>query len=59
MYEDDDYDEMGDYPGYPEYPQPRQRQNPQRFYAEAAGNVLQALTEYARTLEKKIHPDRH
>jgi hypothetical protein len=50
MFEDDDYEEMPDYPGYP---QPRQRQNPQRFYAETAGTVLQALAEYARTLEKE------
>jgi hypothetical protein len=53
MFEDDEYDEMPDYPDYPEYPQPRQRQNPQRFYAAATGNAIQALTEYARTLEKE------
>jgi hypothetical protein len=47
MFEDDDYEEM------PDYPQPGQRQNPKQFYAEAAGTVLQALTEYARTLEKE------
>jgi hypothetical protein len=47
MYDDDDYDE---YPGYPEYPQQRV---PRRYYAEIVGNVLQALTEYTRTLEKE------
>ena len=54
MYDDDDeYDEMQDYSGYPDYPQPQRRPIPQRFYTETAGNVLQALTEYARTLEKE------
>ena len=52
MYESDEYEEYPEYSGY-EYPQPRQQQNPQRFYTEAAGNALQALTEYARTLEKE------
>jgi hypothetical protein len=55
MFEDDGYDELPEYPDYPGYPQPQppQRQPPQRFYTEAAGNALQALTEYARTLEKE------
>jgi hypothetical protein len=54
MYDDDDeYDEMQDYSGYPDYPQPQRRSIPQQFYTETAGNVLQALTEYARTLEKE------
>jgi hypothetical protein len=50
--DDDEYDELPDYSGYPDYPQPPQRHTPP-FYAEAAGNALQALTEYARTLEKE------
>jgi hypothetical protein len=50
MFEDDGYDEL---PEYPDYPQPPQRPPPQRFYTEAAGNALQALTEYSRTLEKE------
>ena len=49
MYDDDEY-EYDEYPGYPEYPQ---RQVPRRYYAETVGTVLQALTEYARTLEKE------
>ena len=47
----DDYGEWQDYQRYPEYPQ--QKQNSKRIYAEAAGNALQALTEYAKTLEKE------
>ena len=47
----DDYGEWQDYQRYPEYPQ--SKQNPKRIYAEAAGNALQALTEYAKTLEKE------
>jgi hypothetical protein len=50
--DDDEYDELPDYSGYPDYPQPPQRYTPP-FYAEAAGNAFQALTEYARTLEKE------
>jgi hypothetical protein len=51
MYDDEEGDEAGAYPGCPEYPQPRQNQ--ERFYAGAAAHALQALTEYARTLEKE------
>ena len=56
--EDEEDEELPEYSGYPDYPRPRQRPVPQetgfpRFYAEAAGNALQALTEYARTLEKE------
>jgi hypothetical protein len=47
LYDEDEYDE---YPGYPEYTQQRV---PRRYYAETVGNVLQALTEYTRTLEKE------
>jgi hypothetical protein len=55
MYDDDEYGELPDCSGYPGYPQPRppQRQPQQQFYTEASGNALQALTEYARTLEKE------
>jgi ribosomal protein S15P/S13E len=50
VYEQDGYED--DYEdGYSEYPGYRHRQDAQRFYTGAAGNVLQALTEYARTLE--------
>jgi ribosomal protein S15P/S13E len=56
MYDEDDYPDdpdYPDYPNYPEYPQlPRQPYpSSPRFYAESLGGVLQALTEYARTLE--------
>jgi ribosomal protein S15P/S13E len=50
---DEDEDEYEEFPHYPDCPQPPHRPYPQssRFYAESLGGVLQALTEYARTLE--------
>jgi hypothetical protein len=56
MYEDDDeeYQGLPDYPDYPEEPEyPEPRQGPRRYYAETLGQVLQALSEYAKTLEHK------
>jgi hypothetical protein len=55
MFDEDEYQEFPEYPGYPDYPQPypRQRQQSGQFYAGTLGNVLQALTEYARTLEQE------
>jgi hypothetical protein len=50
MFEDDEYQE---FPEYPDYPQPYPRQQSQQFYAGTLGNVLQALTEYTRTLEQE------
>jgi hypothetical protein len=47
-YNEEDYEEL---PDYPDYPRPIPRPGPQRFYAESLGSVLQALTEYARTME--------
>jgi hypothetical protein len=53
MYEEgEDENEYQGFPDYPEYPQPRRQPSP-RFYAESLGGVLQALTEYARTLEQE------
>jgi ribosomal protein S15P/S13E len=54
--DDPDYTDRPDYderPDYPERPQPSRWPYPPspRFYAESLGGVLQALTEYARTLE--------
>jgi hypothetical protein len=60
MYEDDDEECQGlpDYPDYPEepecprrYPDPYPRQISNHYYAETLGHVLQALSEYAKTLE--------
>jgi hypothetical protein len=61
MYDDDDDDEyqgLPDYPDYPDrpeyphrYPEPYPHQNPSRYYTQTLGTVLQALSEYARTLE--------
>jgi hypothetical protein len=64
MYDDDDeyqglpdYPDEQEYPDYPEkpypdrYPEPYPRQIPGRYHAETLGHVLQALSEYARTLE--------
>jgi hypothetical protein len=49
----DDYDDYGDWQGHPNYPQQHPVQNNKRMYAETAGNTLQALTDYAKTLEKE------
>jgi hypothetical protein len=61
MYDDDDeYQGLPDYPDYPDYPErpypnrypePYLRQHPGRYGAQTLGHVLQALSEYARTLE--------
>jgi hypothetical protein len=61
MYNDDDECQgLPDYPDEPDYPErpypnrcpdPYPRQFPHRSYAETLGHVLQALSEYARTLE--------
>jgi hypothetical protein len=62
MYDDDDeyqglpeYPDDPDYPERPEYPrrypEPYPRRNPNRYYTETLGQVLQALSDYARTLE--------
>jgi hypothetical protein len=56
MYDDnDEYQGLPDYPESPEYPrrypEPYPQQNPSRYYTETLGHVLQALSEYARTLE--------
>jgi hypothetical protein len=46
--EEEEYQEM---PRYPDYPEPYHRPSSARFYAGTLSTVLQALTEYARTLE--------
>jgi hypothetical protein len=56
MYDDDDdYQDFPDCPEYPDCPQPPRRPCPPspRLYAETVGGALQALTEYARTLEQE------
>jgi hypothetical protein len=48
-YDEGEYQDLPDYSDYPE--RPYHRPPPARFYAETLGTVLQALAEYARTLE--------
>jgi hypothetical protein len=51
--DDDEYQGLPDYPDYPGYPQGPEypRRNPGPYRAQTLGHVLQALSEYARTLE--------
>jgi hypothetical protein len=61
MYDDDEYQGLPDYPDYPDYPErpdyprrypePYPRQSPNRYCAETLGHALQALSDYAKTLE--------
>jgi hypothetical protein len=48
---DYDEDEYQDCPESPEYQEPYRLPPPARFYAGTLGTVVQALSEYAKTLE--------
>jgi ribosomal protein S15P/S13E len=52
MYDyDEDGEEYQETPHPPDYPEPYRQPSSRHFYGETLGTVLQALTEYARTLE--------